>query len=83
MDKSENALIMGGKGNRMNAVSNSIILGGRGTAAASANNLAIIGASETRVPTEGISAPKRKYPCSWRSWECCKMILCSDSVRRE
>ena len=60
MDKSENALIMGGKGNRMNAVSNSIILGGRGTAAASANNLAIIGASETRVPTEGISAPKKE-----------------------
>ena len=58
MDKSENALIMGGKGNRMNAVSNSIILGGRGTAAASANNLAIIGASETRVPVEGTGAPK-------------------------
>ena len=57
---SENALIMGGKDNSLASATNSIILGGRGTAAASANNLAIIGASETRVPTEGISAPKKE-----------------------
>lgn len=57
---SENALIMGGKDNSLASATNSIVLGGRGTVAASANNLAIIGASETRVPTEGISAPKKE-----------------------
>ena len=51
---------MGGKDNSLASATNSIILGGRGTAAASANNLAIIGASQTQVPKEGISAPKKE-----------------------
>ena len=60
LDGSENALIMGGKDNSLASATNSIILGGRGTKAKSANNLAIIGASETSVPKEGISAPKKE-----------------------
>jgi len=51
---------MGGKDNSLASATNSIILGGRGTKAKSANNLAIIGASETSVPKEGISAPKKE-----------------------
>ena len=60
LDGSENALIMGGKDNSLTSATNSIILGGRGTKAKSANNLAIIGASQTSVPKEGISAPKKE-----------------------
>ena len=51
---------MGGKDNSLTSGTNSIILGGRGTAATNANNLAVISSSETRVPTEGISAPKKE-----------------------